>query len=67
MPPFGLRSAPKIFNASADDLEWCICKKGVDWIYHYQDGFTVLGLPETEKSAQSLHTPQTVCRELGYH
>ena len=26
MLPFGLRSAPKIFNAIADALEWCISK-----------------------------------------
>ena len=28
MLPFGLQSAPKIFTAVADALEWCICKKG---------------------------------------
>ena len=30
MVPFGLRSAPKIFNAAADVLEWCISKAGVE-------------------------------------
>jgi len=61
----GLRSAPKIFNAIADALEWCISNGGVEWIYHYLDDFTVLGLPGTEQCAQSLHTLQTVCRDLG--
>ena len=65
MLPFGFRSAPKIFNAIADALEWCISKAGVEWIYHYLDDFTVLGLPGTEQCAQNLHTLQTVCRELG--
>ena len=37
MLPFGLRSAPKIFNAVADALEWCIAKEGVEAIYHYLD------------------------------
>jgi len=27
MLPFGLKSAPKIFNAVADALEWCVIKK----------------------------------------
>ena len=35
MLPFGFRSAPKIFNAIADFLEWCISKGGVKYVYHY--------------------------------
>ena len=34
MLPFGLRSAPKIFNAIADALEWCVAREGVHNIYH---------------------------------
>ena len=34
MLPFGLRSAPKIFNALADGLEWC--KEGVQHIFQAQ-------------------------------
>ena len=29
--PFGLRSAPKIFNALADGLEWIAKDHGVEW------------------------------------
>ena len=43
--PFGLRSAPKIFNVLADGLEWCVSKEGVPYIYHYLDDFIVLGPP----------------------
>ena len=39
MLPFGLRSAPKIFNAVADALEWCVAKQGVTHIFHYLDDF----------------------------
>ena len=60
MLPFGLRSAPKIFNAVADALKWCVSKEGVEWIYHYLDDFAVLDLPGTEQCAQSLNTLQTV-------
>ena len=33
MLPFGLRSAPKIFNAVADGLEWCVARAGVQCVY----------------------------------
>ena len=33
--PFGLRSAPKIFNAVADALEWCFRYEGVGNVDHY--------------------------------
>ena len=41
--PFGLRSAPKIFIAVADALEWCLAAEGVEVVYHYLDDFAVLG------------------------
>ena len=49
MLPFGLRSAPKIFSAVADALEWCVAREGVDIIYHYLDDFTVLGPSSSEE------------------
>ena len=54
MLPFGLRSAPKIFNAVADGLEWCITKVGVQVRYHYLDDFIVLGPPGSEECAEHL-------------
>ena len=65
MLPFGLRSAPKIFNAVADALEWCIAKEGVKNIYHYLDDFATLGSPNSEECDWNLHTLQLVCKELG--
>ncbi len=41
--PFGLRSAPKIFTAVADALEWIIRSKGVEWLSHYLDDYVLLG------------------------
>ena len=46
--PFGLRSAPKIFNAVADALEWCYRQEGVAMVDHYLDDFIVLGPPGCE-------------------
>jgi len=33
--PFGLRSAPKLFNSLADALQWIMKKKEVHWVAHY--------------------------------
>ena len=65
MLPFGLRSAPKVFNAVADALEWCVAQQRVRHIYHYLDDFVVLGSPGSSECAAYLHTLQRVCLELG--
>ena len=65
MLPFGLRSAPKIFNALADALEWCVSQEGVSPIYHYLDDFAVIGPPDSTRCLDALHTLSRVCSELG--
>ena len=65
MLPFGLRSAPKIFNAVADALEWCVIKEGVNVIYHYLDDFAVLGPPSSEECGNNLQKLKLVCEDLG--
>ena len=45
--PFGLRSAPLLFNGYADALEWIIQASGVHHILHYLDDFLVLGPPRS--------------------
>ena len=37
--PFGLRSAPKIFSAVADALQWILVQKGITNLLHYLDDF----------------------------
>ena len=54
MLPFGLRSAPKIFNAVADALEWMVAREGVEHIYHYLDDFAVIGPPDSPCCQQAL-------------
>ena len=39
--PFGLRSAPKIFNSVADALAWIVLRAGVSKVLHYLDDFLV--------------------------
>ena len=45
--PFGLRLAPKIFNAVADGLQWVMLSKGVRFIFHYLDDFVTVGAPHS--------------------
>ena len=41
--PFGLRSAPKVFNTLADALLWILTKHRVEYLLHYLDDFITLG------------------------
>ena len=45
--PFGLRSAPAIFNAVAEALVFVIIGQGVIWLDHYLDDFIVVGPQKT--------------------
>ena len=65
MLPFGLRSAPKIFNGVADVLEWVVAKEGVDHIYHYLDDFAVVGPPASGTCQKYLDILARTCKELG--
>ena len=44
--PFVLRSAPKIFTAVADALEWIVEQEEVCLIMHYLDDFLLVGTPD---------------------
>ena len=40
--PFGLRSAPKIFSALADALQWILYQKGITNGLHYLDDYVLV-------------------------
>ena len=42
---FGLRSAPIIFSAIDDALQWIIQIHGVEFLFHYLDDFITVGRP----------------------
>ena len=63
--PFGLRSAPKIFNALADAATWILKQEGVDFVIHYCDDFLLIGAPDSQECAQALATVKRVFRRLG--
>ena len=52
--PFGLRSAPKIFTAVADALEWIVRQAGVETLLHYLDDFLVVARPVSSQCQDSL-------------
>ena len=63
--PFGLRSAPKIYNSVADALMWVLkSRDGVDGI-HYLDDFLVFGEPSSPKCAADLGRALARCVTLG--
>ena len=47
MLPFGLCSAPKLFNAVVDALEWYLRGCGIRHVFHYLDDFIVIGPPHS--------------------
>ena len=64
--PFGLRSAPIIFSAVADALEFIIRRKGVEEIGHYLDDFIVLGPPGSSLCQSYLDKSLETCDEVGF-
>ena len=65
MLPFGLLSAPKIFNAVADALEWILLREGVEVCRHYLDDFFMAGPPDSQVCQNALGTLDRVCGWLG--
>ena len=63
--PFGLRSAPALFNAVADALEWILRERGVSHILHYLDDFLVIGGPGLHECTHYLDCMLSTCEELG--
>ena len=64
--PFGLRSAPYIFNSVADMVEWILINNyGVSHLVHYLDDFITAGSPASSECAHNLSKALQVCSELG--
>jgi len=63
--PFGLRSAPKLFNILADLVSWIAVEEGVSCIFHYLDDFLIIGPPHSSVCKQNLDTFMHLCYNLG--
>ena len=65
MLPFGLRSAPIIFTAVADALEWIFRQQAVEEIDHYLDDFITMGPSGSQVCGRNLDVIFQACEELG--
>ena len=63
--PFGLRSAPKLFNILADLLSWITMAKGVTFSIHYLDDFLTMGPAGSNVFQHNLDILMQTCNELG--
>ena len=59
--PFGLRSAPKIFNAVADALQWTLQRAGIPYVQHYLDDFIIVALSDSPQCQECLDILDRVC------
>ena len=62
--PFGLRSAPKIFNTIADAAQYIAIQKGVSYLEHFLDDFITLGAPRSQECATNLEILANTCKIL---
>ena len=63
--PFGLRSAPKLFNILADFLAWILNQQGVSPVLHYLDDFLTMGQADSATCHNNFTTIQQTCQKLG--
>ena len=63
--PFGLRSAPFIFNSLADLFEWILVNYLVPELLHYLDDYFTLGPHASPVCTHSLHAIQQVAIDTG--
>lgn len=64
--PFGLRSAPFIFNSIASAVEWILQSNyGIADILHYLDDFVLAGPPNSNSCTNKLAIATSVTANLG--
>lgn len=64
--PFGLRSAPFIFNSVANLVEWILRHNYfISLLFHYLDDYITAGPPNSPQCAHYLQLAKDVCTNLG--
>ena len=64
--PFGLRSAPYLFNQFAATLHWILqTSYGMSNLIHYLDDYLVMEQPNSTRCAQHIRTFLHTCESLG--
>lgn len=64
--PFGLRSAPLIYSAIADALQWIMERTGVQWVAHYIDDFITIGAPDSLECQENAVIMHSACDRVGF-
>ena len=65
--PFGLRSAPYLFNQFAEALQWILQHNyGLQWLIHYLDDYLIVGAPDSHSCGEHLQDFLRVCMRLGF-
>ncbi len=63
--PFGLRSAPLLFTALGDAIEWIATERGAVWLRHYIDDFVAVGRRGTDECRRTMEVFKETCLRLG--
>ena len=64
--PFGLRSAPFLFNQFAEALQWILKSNyGFRWLIHYLDDYLIMTTADHSQCKQLLDRFLSVCASLG--
>ena len=63
--PFGLRSAPALFNHYAEALDWIMANNYGAQLLHYLDDFLLVGPPGKDTCQEAMSRMLTVCDQLG--
>ena len=64
--PFGLRSAPEIFNALADALQWIAEQCGISYLGYYLNDFITAGRPLSDERHIIVALLIHLCDLLGF-
>ena len=64
--PFGLKSAPKLFNLFADALEYSMKKQGCSIVTHYLDDFFTCGPRNSSICGTNLNIMKQTCKDIGF-
>ena len=63
--PFGLRSAPYLFNMVAEAMEWILKHHfGIHHCFHYLDDFFFAGLPQSDACFKALSDMLLLCQAV---
>ena len=65
-PPFGLRSAPFLFNQLANAIHWILQQQyGIHHLLHYLDDFLTAGPANSNTCQQNLSYMLSLCNKIG--